>query len=475
MASNIDASKPASVRAFTADVRANFAAAKSEIEALQTSDGVTFLQSGSGAVSRTVAAKLADHIHIKDYGGVVDSAAAGAANVTALNNAAADAVTLGVREIWFDEGLYYFASAPSAFTSGITLVGRGKRTTYLVKNYTESTATDAFLEWNGASVSADGGGLRNAIVYASGTNPGGAAIKLSGSSDSARAGHMSFVGVEVSSASGSEWNYCLYSDGSAITTAGSQGIRDVTFTDLTLFNADTKTMHVLNAVNWHFGGTACFQGSGATPDITVDGGGASDSNSQGVYFAGLNCGGNITLQNCNKVILTGALCSTLTVASTATNGAYQGVTTTQSVSSASFLVSQNKKTWTPVLTFTTAGDLAVVYSVQNGYYVRNGDLLTAFFNITTTTFTHTTASGNVNITGLPLTASSAVTLNYRGNVAVQGITKANYTDFTVHVGSGTSVAALHASGSAQNLATVQAADMPTGGTVVLQGVVQYIV
>jgi hypothetical protein len=54
MASNIDASKPTTTRAFTADVRANFAAAKSEIEALQVSSGVSFTQSGSGAVSLSV-------------------------------------------------------------------------------------------------------------------------------------------------------------------------------------------------------------------------------------------------------------------------------------------------------------------------------------------------------------------------------------------------------------------------------------
>ena len=47
MASNIDASKPASVRAFTADVRANFAAAKSEIEALQRGLFLTPMQFGA--------------------------------------------------------------------------------------------------------------------------------------------------------------------------------------------------------------------------------------------------------------------------------------------------------------------------------------------------------------------------------------------------------------------------------------------
>jgi hypothetical protein len=79
MASSIDASKPTNTRALTADVRANFAAAKAEIEALQDSSGVNFTQSGS-VTTRNVQAKLREIVSPEDDGaagnGTTDDTAA---------------------------------------------------------------------------------------------------------------------------------------------------------------------------------------------------------------------------------------------------------------------------------------------------------------------------------------------------------------------------------------------------------------
>lgn len=56
------------------------------------------------------------------------------------------------------------------------------------------------------------------------------------------------------------------------------------------------------------------------------------------------------------------------------------------------------------LTFATPGDLSVVYSTRNVSYVRVGRQVTIRGNLVTSTFTHTTASGNAQITGLPYAA-----------------------------------------------------------------------
>lgn len=56
--------------------------------------------------------------------------------------------------------------------------------------------------------------------------------------------------------------------------------------------------------------------------------------------------------------------------------------------------------WSPVVTFATPGNLNVVYSLQSAQTVKIGGMCFANFRITTTTFTFTTASGNVQITGL---------------------------------------------------------------------------
>lgn len=125
-------------------------------------------------------------------------------------------------------------------------------------------------------------------------------------------------------------------------------------------------------------------------------------------------------------------------------------------------------TWTPVLTFNTPGDLSVAYTTQSGDYVRTGRHWTLAFNIVTSSFTHTTASGNLLVTGQPV----AATTNLGGSVRWQGVTKANYTQITPRIGS--SSISFHASGSAQALAFLGSGDLPTGGSVTLAGMVTFV-
>lgn len=57
--------------------------------------------------------------------------------------------------------------------------------------------------------------------------------------------------------------------------------------------------------------------------------------------------------------------------------------------------------WTPAMSFATPGDLSVTYSLQDGYYWKIGPLVFFRCEMATTAFTHTTASGNFRVTGLP--------------------------------------------------------------------------
>lgn len=124
--------------------------------------------------------------------------------------------------------------------------------------------------------------------------------------------------------------------------------------------------------------------------------------------------------------------------------------------------------FTPVLTFDTAGDLSVVYSQRVGRYVKDGDKVTVWVNIVTSTFTHTTASGQLKITGLPFAALTLANFTQLGGgLGWQGITKANYTDINPFMTSGNSFVNMAASGSGQALAVISTGDMPTGGTVQL--------
>jgi hypothetical protein len=79
-------------------------------------------------------------------------------------------------------------------------------------------------------------------------------------------------------------------------------------------------------------------------------------------------------------------------------------------------------TWTPTLTFTTPGDLNVVYGSRVGLYTKIGDLVMVQVQVNSTTFTYTTASGDFFVSGLPFahvaTANSASAL---GSTPVGGM------------------------------------------------------
>lgn len=131
-------------------------------------------------------------------------------------------------------------------------------------------------------------------------------------------------------------------------------------------------------------------------------------------------------------------------------------------------------TWTPALTFATPGDLSVAYSTQAGTYTRIGRLVFYAFEIITSTFTHSTASGNLRISGLPLTVGSPGH-GQPGAVSWQGITKAGYTDIASFPAAGQTYMQFFASASGSNVSAVTAANMPTAGTVDISASGFYIV
>jgi hypothetical protein len=116
--------------------------------------------------------------------------------------------------------------------------------------------------------------------------------------------------------------------------------------------------------------------------------------------------------------------------------------------------------WVPVLTFGTPGDLAVTYSTQVGSYTRIGRQVTVICAITTSAFTHTTASGNLNITGLPFTATNVSGLLVNGTCSAAGWTK-SCEWITPQLGANTSTIYFQASLSAGALTNVTTADVPT--------------
>ncbi|MCY1288429.1 hypothetical protein D9M70_374690 [compost metagenome] len=126
-------------------------------------------------------------------------------------------------------------------------------------------------------------------------------------------------------------------------------------------------------------------------------------------------------------------------------------------------------TWTPVLTFQTPGDLSVAYSQQTANYTKIGRVCALDFLLQTITFTHTTASGDSRITGLPFSTSGN---SASATITFTGITKAGgYTQFAYLVSSTTLFG--RAAGSGVSAANIEAGDMPSGTTKLLRGSVVY--
>ena len=79
-----------------------------------------------------------------------------------------------------------------------------------------------------------------------------------------------------------------------------------------------------------------------------------------------------------------------------------GVATATSINfGESALSTYTQNTWTPGFTFSTAGNLSVAYTTQNGSYTTIGNLVFISFNLVCTP-TFTTSTGNLQITGMPI-------------------------------------------------------------------------
>jgi hypothetical protein len=129
--------------------------------------------------------------------------------------------------------------------------------------------------------------------------------------------------------------------------------------------------------------------------------------------------------------------------------------------------------WTPVVTFATVGNLSVAYSGQVAEAALMGKSVTVHFRITTTTFTHSSASGELRITGLPYTARNN-TVAYNGHLRWQGLTlAAGYTEVIAKIEPNTNYISFEMVGSAQTRTALSITQAPTGATVELIGSITY--
>ena len=126
-------------------------------------------------------------------------------------------------------------------------------------------------------------------------------------------------------------------------------------------------------------------------------------------------------------------------------------------------------TWTPTLTFLTPGDLAVVYAEREGWYRKLGGVVVVGCNISTSTFTHSTASGKMRVSGIPFVNLGSDD-HPIGSWA--GITSAGYTQLGIRSRIDEFYDPLR-SGSGVGSNNIYTTEMPTGGTVRLHFTASY--
>jgi len=146
------------------------------------SDEVSFLQAGTGAVTRTVQSKLRDVVSVKDFGAVADGSftaggsPSGTDNLTAFSNALNAAISTGISRVYVPGGVYYL-SGKITIPRGVTLCGDGTahlplflagsanyRGSVLLINGAASDDCLAFAENTGHS------GLEDVAVFNTNTN-----------------------------------------------------------------------------------------------------------------------------------------------------------------------------------------------------------------------------------------------------------------------------------------------------------------
>ena len=118
--------------------------------------------------------------------------------------------------------------------------------------------------------------------------------------------------------------------------------------------------------------------------------------------------------------------------------------------------------WTPGITFSTPGDLSVTYGTRRGLCYRSGNLVILTLEIHTATFAHTTASGQLIITGVPFRCSAS---QYRfvGTLHQQGLNMpgGTHTQWNLVINSGGAELNICMSGNGAGEQLVQVAQVPS--------------
>jgi hypothetical protein len=245
------------------------------------------LASGAGTVAARAQAQeivSSSLVSLADLGGVP--------NITKFDNTPAldAAIQQRVQTLYIPRGQWYFLTKPRVIDYPIRMVGEGFATSYLVRSYTPTSASDALLTLTkGASR------IEKLGLGAGGATAGGAGIALiSNGTSSPDFSVIEDVYISVDPAAPGNWSYAILVDGVARTTAPI-GVRDLDIRNCCLFASTHAACRINGAVAVSFRGGGMYPAAGVTGKLQITGTGAVSS-----YYITVDTGylGGLDVQSC---------------------------------------------------------------------------------------------------------------------------------------------------------------------------------
>lgn len=270
-------------------------------------DGITLVMADSKAWIRNDIQESVD----ADWFGIIP----GAVTLSDYNDMVATVALQNTRTTELRGGTYTFATAPDAMETIMRLRGQGLSITTLERSYSEGGGdTVAFLEFRNALAS--NSGLEDLQIRPASGTTGGTMLKIYAEADEITS-WMDMRNCVITPNSGN-YIWGLIVDGILNDVSGSQGVRNFRTENCFIFAGSTdKCAAFYNSTNGHHSGLWC------NGDILISGGGSALTNTTNFRMTGLVCLGELTLENCTEVHISGTM-EDIVIAATATNVTIMG-------------------------------------------------------------------------------------------------------------------------------------------------------
>lgn len=131
--------------------------------------------------------------------------------------------------------------------------------------------------------------------------------------------------------------------------------------------------------------------------------------------------------------------------------------------------------WQPEFICETPGDLDIAYTVQSGNYTQLGNIIIASFTLVTSTFTHSTASGSIAITGFPVSSADTSAGRWTCPLAYQGIGASDHVYVFGYMEEDSTTMLIKQAGPGESIEDIDITDLPSAGAVIFSGTLTYMI